>query len=347
MRMTFAAAALAAALAALAAEAREAPRITVVPDPVAPRVDVLIDGKPFTAYQYPRDWKKPALYPVQTASGLAITRGWPIEPRAGERADHPHHVGLWFNYGDVNGLDFWNNSDAVGPDRAPKMGTVVHKRVIEASSGTDQGTLNVEMSWVDPAGTALLNENTRFIFHGDGTSRTIDRITRLTALKTRVVLGDNKEGLIGLRVARALEQPSKAAVVLTDASGKPQPRTVNNDGVTGEYLASNGRTGDAVWGTRGEWARLAGTIEGTPVTVAILDHPSNPGFPTYWHARGYGLFAANNLGRQVFDPEQPEAKLTLEPGESVTFRHRILILEEEAGAARLKAEHSRFASGKP
>ena len=326
-----------------AAYGQKAPRVQVVPDPVAPRVDVLIDGKPFTAYHYPRDWKKPALFPIRTATGTPVTRGWPVEPRANERADHPHHVGLWFNYGDVNGLDFWNNSDAIGPDRAPKMGTVVHKRVVDATSGDDKGELQVEMTWVDSKSTPLVNENTRYVFRGDAESRVIDRVTRLSALKERVVLGDNKEGLIGLRVARALEQPSKAPVVLTDASGKPQAKRVDNEGVTGEYLGSDGRKGDDVWGTRGPWTLLSGTVNGEQVTLAILDHPSNPGFPTYWHARGYGLFAANNLGRNVFDPAQPEAKLTLEPGESVTFRHRVLILNGAAGADRMNAEHQKFA----
>jgi hypothetical protein len=94
-------------------------------------------------------------------------RGYPLDPHHGERSDHPHHVGLWFNYGDVNGLDFWNNSDAIPAARADKMGTIIHQRVIEAVSGKDKGELNVEMDWVDVKGTVLLKENTRYIFQGD------------------------------------------------------------------------------------------------------------------------------------------------------------------------------------
>jgi Methane oxygenase PmoA len=130
---------------AIAGVSTQAPRIQVVPHAVAPRVDVTIDGKPFTSYMYPHDEKKPYLYPLRTAQGTLVTRGWPVEPRPGERVDHPHHIGLWFNYGNVNGLDFWNNSNAIPAERAPRMGTVVHKRVIEASSGRDKGELNVEM----------------------------------------------------------------------------------------------------------------------------------------------------------------------------------------------------------
>ena len=226
----------------------ETPRIQVVPHAVAPRVDIIIDGKPFTSYIFEQWDKKPSLYPLRTAKGTIVTRGYPLDPHPGEQADHPHHVGLWFNYGDVNGLDFWNNSDAIPAARADKMGTIVHQRVIEAVSGKDKGELNVEMDWVDAEGTLLLKENTRYIFQGDERTRVIDRITRLAALKEPVVLGDNKEGVLGIRVARALEQPSKSADVCLDANNKPAAKAVNNDGVTGNYIGSDGKTGDDVWG---------------------------------------------------------------------------------------------------
>ena len=190
--------------AASTAVTTETPRIQVVPHAVAPRVDILIDGKPFTSYVYERSEKKPSLYPLRTASGKVVTRGYPLDPKPGERVDHPHHVGLWFNYGAVNGLDFWNNSAAIPEARADRMGTIVHKRVIETTSGKDQGGLNVELDWVDSKGTLLLKENTRFVFQGDARTRTVDRITRLTALKDPVVFGDSKEGVLGIRMARSL-----------------------------------------------------------------------------------------------------------------------------------------------
>ena len=103
--------------------------VRLVRDDAKQRVDVFVDGKPFTSYIYPSTLKKPVLYPIRSAGGTLVTRGFPLEPRPGERVDHPHHVGLWFNYGDVNGFDFWNNSDAIKPEERPKMGTVVHKAV--------------------------------------------------------------------------------------------------------------------------------------------------------------------------------------------------------------------------
>ena len=320
-------------------------RIQVIPNDAARRVDITVDGKPFTSYIYPTTLKKPVLYPLRTAKGTLVTRGFPLEPRPGERVDHPHHVGLWFNHGDVNGLDFWNNSNDIAPDRADKMGTIVHRRVLEARSGADQGELSVEMDWIGPDRAALLREQTRFIVRGAGNARSVERVTMLTALDRRVLFRDNKEGVLGLRVARALEQPADKPEVFTDASGRPTKVPVlDNAGVTGKYRSSEGLTGDAVWGTRGRWVLLHGTVASEPVTLVMLDHPQNPGFPTYWHARGYGLFAVNPLGQSVFSEGKQELNFALEPRASVTFRHRLLILSGTATPEAIEDEYRSFTS---
>jgi hypothetical protein len=320
------------------------PTVQVIPNEAARRVDVLVNGQPFTSYLYPTTIQKPVLWPLKTPSGKSITRGFPMEPKAGERVDHPHHVGLWFNYGDVNGLDFWNNSSAIPAAQAPKMGTVVHRRIRDVESGRGKGELEVTMEWVNHQGKALLREDTKFVFHADGNSRAVDRITTLTALDEPVTFTDNKEGVLGLRVTRALEQPAEKPEIFTDASGRPTPVAVlNNEGVTGKYRSSEGREGDAVWGTRGRWATLSGTVEGEPVTVAILDHPKNPGYPTYWHARGYGLFAANPLGQKVFSEGKEELNLRLAPGQSATFRHRVLIVSGAASPEQINRHYQSFA----
>src|SRR6185436_2774737 len=165
----------------------------VVPNEAAHRVDVTVDGKPFTSYIWPTTLKKPVLYPIRTATGTLVTRGYPLEPRKGERVDHPHHVGLWFNHGDVNGLDFWNNSDDIEAERRPKMGTIVHRRVVETKNGSDRGELKVESDWMTPDNVTLIREETQFVFSGTKDPRTIERITHLTARDRRVVFRDNKE----------------------------------------------------------------------------------------------------------------------------------------------------------
>ncbi|MGC1616140.1 MAG: DUF6807 family protein, partial [Candidatus Acidiferrum sp.] len=152
-------------------------RVSVVVNEQARRVDISIDGKPFTSYIWPTTLKKPVLYPLSTANGTIITRGFPLEHRPGERIDHPHHAGLWFNYENVNGIDFWNNSDAIKADRAPKMGTIVQRAILSAKSGSQEGELDVEADWVNFEKKVLLNERTHFVFRGGPDFRSVDRIT--------------------------------------------------------------------------------------------------------------------------------------------------------------------------
>src|SRR5271156_1046626 len=141
-------------------------RISVAANEQDRRVDISIDGKPFTSYIWPTTLKKPVLYPLRTAKGTIVTRGYPLEQRPGERVDHPHHAGLWFNYENVNGLDFWNNSDAIKAENAPKMGTILQRAIVSAKSGSQQGELDVETDWVTFEKKVLLNEHTHFVFRG-------------------------------------------------------------------------------------------------------------------------------------------------------------------------------------
>jgi hypothetical protein len=322
----------------------EAPPVEVRPLPAERRVDVTVGGKPFTAYIWPERLAKPVLYPIRSARGTLVTRGFPLDPRPGERVDHPHHVGLWFNYGDVDGVDFWNNAETLPKEQQAKMGRIVHKAIASTKSGAGVGELVVDADWIMPDGSVALREHTRFVFRAEGDTRSIERDTQLTAGDKRVSFPDNKEGVLGLRVARGLEQPADKPEVFTDASGKPTAVPVlDNTGVTGSYTSSEGLTGDKVWGTRGRWCALAGKVEGEDVVLLVLDHPKNPGYPTYWHARGYGLFAANPLGQAALSNGGETLSFTLQPKASATFRHRLLVLPGPLSKERAEREAKAFA----
>ncbi|MEZ4898110.1 MAG: PmoA family protein [Saprospiraceae bacterium] len=287
-------------------------------------IEVRIDGAYFTSLLYSRTLEKPILYPLISPQGLTVTRGFPRDPRPGERIDHPHQVGLWFNYGDVNSLDFWNNSSAIPNDQLEQYGKIVldNYKLVEDQ---DVPSLTIHCTWQDHAGNGLLREKTIFKIQRLDNANVIDRITTLTAI-VEVTMEDNKEGLIGMRVARELELPSDQPAIFTDAQGHAtEVKALDNSRVTGNYLSSEGLTGDAVWGTRGRWVRLAGVLEGKPVSIVIIDHPDNVGYPTYWHARGYGLFAANPLGQSVFSSGEQALHFRLSKGSSRTFRYRVAV----------------------
>jgi hypothetical protein len=319
--------------------------VQVVADEAHQRVDITIDGTPFTSYVWPSTLKKPVLFPLITSDGIDVVRGFPLAPRPGERVDHPHHAGIWFNYGNVNGFDFWNNSDAIKPADREKMGTIHQQKIVSTKSGRDTGELVVDSIWTAGTGQEILQQQTRYIFSQRGSERIIDQVTTLHALD-RVVFNDDKEGLLGVRVAHWLESPDEKGGTFTDANGRPTEVPASSaPGAAGVYLTSEGKQGEKAWGTRGRWCALTGNTEGHTVTIAIFDHPGNPNYPTYWHARGYGLFAANPLGRSIFTngKEQP-LNFTIAPHESATFRYRVVIFCEIASPQTAEAEYQKFVS---
>jgi len=313
------------------------------------KIDVLVDNKLFTSYFYPNDsiLKKPVLFPILTSKGTTITRGYPFATRAGERVDHPHHVGMWLNYESVNGFDFWNNSTAI-KDRT-KYGTIKHTGIVQTNEGYNKANLIVSADWIDSdgKGKTLLKETTNYIFHAKGNQRIIDRITTLTAQNEEVIFKDVKDGFFAIRVARELEHPSDKPDVFVDASGiQTKVDQLDNSGITGNYHSSEGINGEAVWSTRGKWTNLTGKIKDEDISIAIIDHPTNINYPTFWHARGYGLFAANPLGEKVFSKDKKELNFKLAPKQSVTFRYRTVITSGQVSDETLNNLAADFAKSK-
>lgn len=288
------------------------------------QVDVMVDGKLFTSYCWYDNVYKPILYPVCTSTGTIITRGFPLKPKGGERSDHAHQIGIWLNYGNVNGLDFWGNGST--GKWGIKSGEIKHLNIEKLSEGKGEGAMITNESWIDSTGKELLSERTEYHFIAKGSSRIIDRITTLTAKGNTVTMPDTKEGMFGIRVARQLELPSNEDIILKEANGGTTTvKALTNEGVTGNYISSEGVTGEAVWSTRARWMDLYGNIGDEKISLVICDHPKNQSYPTYWHARGYGLFAANPLGAKDFTQGKEELNFSIPAGKSTTFRYRVII----------------------
>lgn len=318
-------------------------QVTVTPVRGKKQVDVRIGGKPFTSLLYPDSLEKPVLYPVFTSAGKDVTRGFPMNPKPGDPNDHPHHVGIWLNYESVNGLDFWNNSYAIPADKKSHYGRIITGKILRAESGKT-GTLAYSAGWVNEQREQLLEETTTFVFSTSGTTRVIDRTTVLKAM-VPVHFADVKDGMLGIRLAHALQMPSAADEKFSDNLGNVTVVKAGADKIpAGNYLTSAGKTGHAAWGTRASWCKAYGKMGEDWVSVVIIDHPQNPNYPTFWHARGYGLFAANPLGENVFTNGKSEKNLKLQAGESVTFRYRILVDDaaEPLGTVKIKALEAIF-----
>ena len=297
------------------------------PDAENNEIEVFYNGMHFTSYKYSDNLKKPVLYPLYNSNGTAVTRGFPLNPNPGERVDHPHHVGLWFSFGDVNGIDFWNNSEIIPAEKKSQYGTILHREIKDMTTDSESVTLIVTSDWNDYTGKTLLKAETEYIFGADGHFRTIEHTVTLTAQEEPVVFSDSKEGLFGMRLDKVFEEISNIPATRIGMDGEQMNTpTIDNEGVNGIYRNSHGQEREAqTWGKPAEWVTASAHKEGDDVSVTILDHKNNLGFPAHWHSRGYGLFAANNMGSQKFHESEPAFSYTLNQGQSVTFKHKVII----------------------
>jgi len=295
------------------------------------RLTVDIQGKPFTAlYIAGAETTKPYFHPVRAASGTIVTRRYPMETVEGELRNEKHQRGLWFSHGDVNGFDFWDNEASY---TTPNRGFIVLDQVIGLASGGKTGSIEASFNWVDPKGKALIKETRKMLFYSDPALRTIDFEIALRAIE-KVTFNDTKEGTFGMRLAAGLEAPTPKAPALPKRTGT----MVNSSGQEGEPNC---------WGKRANWVDMFGEVEGEKLGVAIFDHPGNPGHPTYWHVRGYGLFAANIFGARAFE-RNPElnGSRTLEPGQTLTFRYRVVVHPGDYRTANIATMYDTYAAAK-
>ncbi len=287
------------------------------------QVHILAGEKHFATYLYDTALKKPVLWPVYSPSGIRVQRKYPLETVEGENHDHPHHVGVFFTYGsdeEVNGNSFW----------AAQQGAtrIKHTEITRLEASPGQATLGVRAHWTGKDGEPVLEEDRIMVFTAKDSERAIDFTFNMEALDEEVVFKDTKEGMFAIRVANWL----------TETDGNAM------------YLNSGGDTTEAnVWGKRAEWMRLEGTYEGKEVGIIIMNHPSSVNFPTFWHARGYGLFAANPLGQSVFQgtrgEEDPEPlNYTIPAGERALFRFKLIIYEGHRTAEEIQAWFEEYSS---
>lgn len=313
----------------LNASAQKNQPVKFIRSATANKIDVLVGGKLFTSFLFPDSLEKPVLYPVNTASGTTVTRGFPLNPQPGDPTDHPHHIGIWFNFENVNGLDFWNNSYAIPVTRKHLYGWIKTDKITQATNGAT-GILSYHANWINVRNKILAQETTTLQFSGTAKQRIVDRITTITA-DTVLLFTDAKDGLLAIRVAHALQIPTDKDQKFTDDKGNVTIVKGGTDKIpNGNYISSEGKMGDSVWSTRAAWCKMFGKVNNDSVSVIIIDHPKNPNYPTYWHARGYGLFSANPLGEKIFTNGAKTKNLQLQKGESVTFRYRIIIDNSKA-----------------
>ena len=293
-------------------------------------IQVAIGGKPFTTYNFDPKTAKAFLQPLRTASGVIVTRGFPIGDTVPVEHQHdssvePHQRAMYFSHGNINGFDFWGEEVFLkyyGNGYQPPFGRMVFRKLDEMRSGPSVGTIRATFDLEGPDHKPFAEEVQQFTFSGDNNSRVIDCEFTVRALQGPVKFGDTKEGTFAIRLAPELDAP------------------------TGTMVSSKGSVGEAqIWGKRADWVDVDGVINGQALGVAIFDSPKSFRHPTYWHARGYGLLAANPFGLKDFfhDPHQ-DGSYTVPPGKSIQFHYRVFIHDGNYKQAHVADKYSEYAA---
>ncbi|MFN3168098.1 MAG: DUF6807 family protein [Phycisphaeraceae bacterium] len=285
------------------------------------RSTVMIGDDVFVGYnESSATSSKPFLYPIIGPTGASMTRHYPMRRDvAGEASDHPHHTSLWFAHGKVNGLDFWHgkNNEYVSHNESsvqtnPNPRPIIVSR--DSWSSLDDGT--------------VAEASTEYAFEVlDDGSRVIDYSTSIKPAKgiEQLVFGDTKEGTMAIRLHPALRLKGKVA--------------------TGHCINSEGHKDNDAWGKRAKWVAYWGVIDGKTCGVAVFDHPTNLRHPTWWHARDYGLVAANPFGISDFERgkhKRGAGDYTLRQGETLDLRYRFVFFAGTAEEAEIAQKYERW-----
>ncbi len=284
---------------------------------------VKIDGAPFTEYVF-TGHTKPILYPVVGPTGVEMTRSYPMKEGVDNEAhDHPHQKSIWFTHDDVNGVQFWLEYPRKGSDLKPG-------RIVQKGMCIDANTIETQDEWLAPDGKVVCSDTRVLTFGTTPAGRYIDFAVTIHASNGDVTFGDTKEGTMGIRMHPLLRLQADKKRGNHTAKGN----AINSDGIEGK----------AIWGKRAQWVDYWAPIDGQTVGIAIFDHPSNPRHPTWWHARYYGLVAANPFGIHDFE-NKPEGTgdMKIESGDSVSFRYRFLFHTGDATEANVAGEYKSFA----
>lgn len=278
-----------------------------------PNLMVAVAGKPFAELRAEGS-PKPYLFPILGPSGLRMTRAFPMEKVAGEDEDHPHQRSFWFTHGKVNGVDFWSEQAGHGS---------IRERDRQGYSTHNGSTCFVDTKndWLGPDGKKICEDERHYKFYATKSIRIIDFDVTVKATDGPVTFGDTKEGSFGLRVASTMDVKRKMGGKITNAEGL---------------------TDAVAWGKASPWVDYTGPVDGKTVGVAILNHPSSFRYPTTWHVRDYGLFAANPFGWHDFGLGK-SGDHTIPTGGSMTLRYRVIFHDGDTASADIASAFKAYA----
>ena len=304
---------------------------------------IQVNRQPFAEFRHVGELT-PDIWPLYSPEGKLATRTFPMADQEKnedilkavrtvapfESRDHDHHRSIWFHFGNVNGVDFWN----IGANRPHIRCRDV--KILESSR--DQVVLQSQNDWVDPAKSEkpedVVCQDIRTMTFGVISDKIwyIDYDVQILAVEHDVHFGDTKEGLFAIRVPGTVEVDAKSR------NPKWGGLLVNAEGL---------KNGDA-WGKRSRWVDYTGPVYDqalapfepdqdapmSPFGITVMNHPESFRYPTWWHVRTYGLLDANPFALTEFQTGE-DGRVTVKKGESLLFCYRLLLHDSVISAEQI------------
>jgi len=281
------------------------PRATIVPQP-DDQLSFQVDGREWLRYHYGPQTPKPYFYPVIGPSGQPITRlTHPHDPFT-----HSHHLSLWVGHQDVAGSNFW--------EQRPGGARIVHDRILSIDDG-DRAALSIQAKWLDAAQKPiLLDRRVWTLTPREATTGfgefTLDLEMTLTPVAPSLTLGKSNFGMLAVRVAKMMGQ--------ADGGGKIS----NSEGKVDEKELMPHRPA--------RWCDYSGpAAPGELNGIALLDHPSNPNHPTFFHVRNDGWMGASLT---------QAAAIEISKDKPLVLRYRFFVHRGACNPTALEAEWLRY-----
>ena len=270
------------------------------------RIDVSIGQNLFTQYIFSEDEKYPFFFPVNGPSGYSVT--------SMRNSLYPHHSSLFFGCDRVNGGNYWQE----GIDR----GRIRTLRAEILQTGKDSVVIENECIWSRPGAESPIRDvRTITITAPSKDLYQIDFDIRLDMLMD-VKIEKTNHSFFSARMAPDL--------------------SVVNGGTAVNAEGNSGETGDnGTFGKKSPWMDCYGTRNGKTEGMAIMQHPSNPWYPSPWFTRDYGFFSPTPM----YWPADETAGTTFKKGDVLHMKYRVLVHSGDTKTAGIAGEFKKFVTG--
>ncbi len=266
---------------------------------VGSKINVTIDKSYFTSYIFSGDEKYPFFFPVNGPSGSSVT--------SMRNGTYPHHSSLFFGCDMVNGGNYWQED----LDR----GRIISVNAEILKQGGDTVIISDECIWSRPGAQSPIKDTRKItITTPSATVRQIDFDITMEILMD-VQINKTNHSLFSARMAADLSVNNGGTMVNSEGN-KSEKGTF---GIGASWIDFNGKRGKQVEG------------------LAILQHPTNPWYPSPWFTRDYGFISPTPM----YWPQNGKNTL-LKKGDRLILRYRVLIHSGDEKEARIAEAFEKY-----